>query len=96
MTSKSPPVWRPYISNGPVAERLDEFPDALRDTTVYPWEETDADRVTWIDGTPLGDFPSRTLLAHRRLLEKKNGAQGHYFDELILAIDDVLAARQGE
>jgi hypothetical protein len=75
-----------------VADDLSAYPD-FGPAETMPWEESDA---VWIDGTPLRDFPSRTLLAHRRLLEKKNGAQGHYFDGLILAIDDVLAARQGE
>jgi len=97
MTSKSPPVWRPYISNGPVAERLDEFPDALRDTTVYPWDETEAP-ICWPfgerAGEPLTAFSSNALLRMRREVEAKNG-RGSYFLPLIEAIDEVLLSREG-
>ena len=79
-----------------MSERLDEYPDALKGTDKMPWDESDADRALWIDGTPLGDFPSSTLMAHRKLLVKKNGEKGHYFDDLILAIDDILTERGGE
>jgi len=60
-----------------------------------PWDESEADRVTWIDGTPLGSFSSKTLLAHRRVLVKKQG-KGSYFQNMIAAIDQILTERQGE
>ena len=80
-----------------MSEGLDEMPMAFRgEPDKMPWDESDADRVPWIDGTPLGSFSSKTLLAHRKLLVKKNGRLGHYFDDLIEAIDTVLTERGGE
>jgi hypothetical protein len=97
MISKSPPVWRPYISNGPVAERLDEFPDALRDTTVYPWEETDPP-ICWQWGAdknrPLRDIASRELIRKQDWLRKKQGT-GTYFSEMLQAIEEILQEREG-
>ena len=78
------------------SEDLSEYPESLRDETIPPWEESETSRVLWITGEPLGSFPSSVLLSHRRLLVKKNGERGHYFDDLIQAIDDVLTERGGE
>ena len=81
-----------------MSESLSDFPPALRDETVYPWESeppSEAAQTLWITGEPLGDFSSQTLLAHRRLLVKKQG-KGSYFMDLISAIDTVLTERGGE
>ena len=77
---------------------LDQYPD-FGPPDVLPWDKappSDAAKVLWITGEPLGDFPSSVLLAHRKLLVKKNGRLGHYFDDLIFAIDTVLTERGGE
>jgi hypothetical protein len=77
-----------------VTDDLSERPD-FGPPDKMPWDESEADRALWIDGTPLGDFSSQTLLAHRRLLVKKQGA-GNYFQDMIDAIDAVLTERGGE
>ena len=79
-------------------ERLDEFPEALRDTETYPWDE-ESEPVLWPfgprSGTPLTEFSSNALLRMRGEVVKKNG-RGDYFAPLIFAIDTVLTERQGE
>ena len=79
------------------SDGLDEFPDALRDTTVYPWEETDPP-ICWPFGERAGEprtaFSSNALLRMRREVEAKNG-RGSYFLPLIEAIDEVLLSREG-
>ena len=78
-------------------DRFDEYPKQLQgEPPKMPWEESEASRVPWINGRLLGEFSSPTLLSFRKLLVRKNGAKGHYFDPLILAIDEVLTERQGE
>jgi len=76
---------------------LDDFPEALRDETVYPWEDSE-EPVLWQfgerAGTPLEDFSSNALLRMRGEVERKNG-KGFYFAPLIQAIDDVLFERGG-
>jgi hypothetical protein len=77
---------------------LDQYPD-FGPPDVMPWDKappSEASQVLWITGEPLGDFSSRTLLAHRRLLVKKNGRLGHYWDDMIAAIDQILTERAGE
>ena len=78
-----------------MSEQLDEYPDAFQGTDKMPWETSEADQVTWIDGSPLGDFPSSVLLSHRKLLVKKQG-KGSYFQDMIDAIDTILTERGGE
>jgi len=78
----------------PRSDGLDERPDFGK-PEVMPWEESPASRFPWITGEPLGSFPSKTLLAHRRLLVKKQG-EGNYFSDLIAAIDELLHERMGE
>ena len=78
-----------------MSERLDEYPESLRDRVKYPWQESEADRVPWITGEPLGNFPSSVLLSHRRLLVKKQRG-GSYFQNMIDAIDTILTERGGE
>jgi hypothetical protein len=76
---------------------LDQYPD-FGPPDVMPWDTappSEASQVLWITGEPLGDFSSRTLLAHRQLLIKKQG-RGSYFQDLIEAIDTVLTERGGE
>jgi len=77
-----------------VSERLDEYPDFGTEPPM-PWEESEASRVPWITGEPLGDFPSSTLMAHRKLLVKKQRG-GSYFQNMIDAIDQILTERGGE
>ena len=62
-----------------------------------PWDSeppSEASRVLWITGEPLGEFSSQTLLAHRKLLVKKQG-RGSYFQDLIDAINAILTERGG-
>jgi len=79
-------------------ERLDEFPEALRDDTTYPWDAEESP-IYWPfgprAGTPLGDFSSNALVRMHREVELKNGA-GHYFDPLLQEIERMLTERQGE
>jgi hypothetical protein len=80
-----------------VAEDLSEYPD-FGPPDVMPWDKappSEAAQVLWITGEPLGDFPSSVLLSHRKLLVRKNGERGHYWDNLISAIDQVLTERGG-
>ena len=79
-----------------MAEGLDEYPEALKGSDKMPWETSEAEKVCWINGRPLGEFSSPTLLSFRKLLVRKNGRLGHYWDAMISAIDDVLTERGGE
>lgn len=78
-------------------ESLDEFPSALRDDTVYPWDAPEP--VLWPfgprSGEPLTNFSSRALVRMRGEVERKNGKLGHYWDRLLQEIDRVLYAREG-
>ena len=81
-----------------MTEELSDFPAALRDTETYPWEEQ-PEPVLWpfgaSAGTPLGDFSTLALHAKRKQVEAKNG-NGHYFDALLTAIDEIILDRRGE
>lgn len=82
-------------------ESLDDFPESLRDTDVYPWDrEPEAEagyRWLWgLDrGKPLIDIDSRELLRKRRWLEARSGPNRCY-GALIAEVDKVLLARMGE
>jgi hypothetical protein len=81
-----------------MSDDLSEFPKALRDDTLMPWEApiVPAAGMIWqwgLDaGKALGAIESKELLRKRRWLEGRNGN----FERLIQAIDEELTSRGGE
>ena len=73
---------------------LSDYPEALRDDTVYPWYES-WPPVVWQWGADMGklltEISSRELVRKRAWLEQR---ETH--PELVEAIDAVLTERGGE
>lgn len=80
-----------------MTEELSDFPEALRDTERYPWEEL-VEPYRWLwgadRGKPLIDIDSRELLRKRRWLTERMGP-GRCYMGLVQEIDRVLTERQG-
>lgn len=83
-----------------MTERLDEFPEALKDDTVYPWDipKDAGEKYIWLwgldYGKPLEDLDSRELVRKRAWLESQMGP-GRCYQGLIQEIDKVLTERGG-